>query len=595
MIARMPTAIEIRTDFVPLTLDATRFENVEPYFSALLSREVTSTDDLERWLLDRGELEAACSEAKANLYISMTCDTGNQAIQEAYARYISEVEPRLTPACFRLDTRFLELAARFPLPPERYHVLERATRADVELFRDENVPLETELASLGQEYDQTIGAMSVVFEGKERTLPQMAAFQESTDRKQREAAWRLVAERRVKAVEAINTIFDRMVHLRDRIARNAGFDSFVGYAFRSKHRFDYGVKECTDFHAAVEKAVVPLARSLEAHRASKLGVNPLRPWDLAVDVKGRPPLKPFSDGADLMAKSVATMRRLSPKLADMLKTLGDGASARGSADGACLDLDSRKGKAPGGYQYMRDRTRRPFIFMNSAGLQRDVETMVHEAGHAFHSILCRHEPLLAYRHSPIEFAEVASMSMELLTMNHWGRSPASAGDGMPVFYENPEDFARAKREQVKHSVLLLPWIATIDAFQLWIYANPAHSRAEREAAWLGLDARFGSSVSWQGLEHIRPHIWQRQPHLFAHPFYYIEYGIAQLGALQLWLISLQEGEQAAVDRYTAALRLGGSRPLPDLFAAAGLKFDFGPEMVLRIVDRVQHELSKLPE
>lgn len=591
----MPTAIAVRTDFVPLDLDATHFANVEPYFNSLQTRPVSTVADFEKWLVDRGELESTCSEAKANLYISMTCDTANEATQQAYARYIGEVEPRLTPACFKLDTRYVELAKQFPLPPDRYAVLDRSTKADVELFREENVPLDTELASLGQEYDQTIGAMTVEFEGQERTLPQMARYQENTDRAQREAAWRLVANRRLKAVDTINTIFDRMVGLRHRIARNAGFENFVGFAFRAKHRFDYGVAECEAFHQAVEEAIVPLSRSLEAERATKLGVHPLRPWDLSVDVKGRSPLRPFATGDELMAKSVATMKRLDPRLANMLAELGDGASSRGSSDGACLDLDSRKGKAPGGYQYMRDRTRRPFIFMNSAGLQRDVETMVHEAGHAFHSMLCRNEPLLAYRHSPIEFAEVASMSMELLTMNHWGRSDRNRNDGMPVFYENQEDFARAKREQVKHSVLLLPWIATIDSFQHWIYSNPTHTRAERETAWLNLDRRFGSSVSWDGIEDVRPHIWQRQPHLFGHPFYYIEYGIAQLGALQLWLISLEQGEQAAVERYMAALSLGGSRPLPELFKAAGLQFNFGADMVRRIVDRVQKELEHLPE
>jgi len=593
----MPTAIAIamRTDFVPASLDASRFEHVEPFLKALLARPVASAADLESWLLDRGELEAACSEAKADLYISMTCDTGNAAAQEAYARYIHDVEPQLTPACFRLDTRYVELAAKFPLPVGRYGVLDRATRADVELFREENVPLETELAALGQEYDQIIGAMAVDFEGQERTLPQMARYQEGTDRTLRERAWRAVAERRFAAVDAINVIFDRMVELRHRVARNAGFENYVGFAFRAKHRFDYGVAECEVFHAAVEKAVVPLSRSLEADRARVLNVSPLRPWDLSVDAKGREPLRPFDGGADLMRKSVATMRRLDPRLAGMLAQLGDGAQASGSAGGSCMDLDSRKGKAPGGYQYMRDRTRRPFIFMNSAGLQRDVETMVHEAGHAFHSMLCRDEPLLAYRHSPIEFAEVASMSMELLTMDHWGRTAKNRADGEPVFYENPEEFARAKREQVKHSVLLLPWIATIDAFQHWVYSNPSHTRPEREAAWLALDARFGSSVSWNALERFRPQIWQRQPHLFGHPFYYIEYGIAQLGALQLWLISLEQGEAAAMERYMAALRLGGSKPLPELFAAAGLEFNFGAETVHRIVDRVQTELARLPE
>ena len=286
---------------------------------------------------------------------------------------------------------------------------------------------------------------------------------------------------------------------------------------------------------------------------------------------------------------MGTLRRLDPRLADMFATLGDGGEARGSRAGACLDLDTRKGKAPGGYQYQRELARKSFIFMNAAGMHRDVETMVHEAGHALHSMLCADEPLIEYRQPPMEFAEVASMGMELLSMRHWG------GANGECFYPGREDFNRACRDQIKHSVLLLPWIATIDAFQHWVYANPNHTRADRAAHWLSLDDRFGSGVSWAGIEQYRPWIWQRQLHLFTHPFYYIEYGIAQLGALQLWLRSLEEGETTAVEAYMRALSLGGSKPLPELFAAAGLTFDFGPEIVKRLVDRVNRELEKVPE
>jgi oligoendopeptidase F len=289
----------------------------------------------------------------------------------------------------------------------------------------------------------------------------------------------------------------------------------------------------------------------------------------------------------MMAKSVRAFNRLDPRLGKMLATLGDGTNCKGPAGGACLDLDTRHGKAPGGYQAMRDRTRKPFIFMNAAGLHRDLETMVHEAGHAFHSLLCVEEPLLHYRGAPLEFCEVASMSMELLTMPYWG--------GKDGFYPNEEDLARARRKQLEGSIVLLPWIATIDAFQHWIYSHPGHSRADRAAAWLALDDRFGNAVSWEGLEPYRAALWHRQLHLFGAPFYYIEYGIAQLGALQLWVMSLEKGEKAAIEAYVKGLSLGGSRPLPELFKAAGLEFDFGPAIVGRLAERVERELEKLPE
>jgi oligoendopeptidase F len=582
-------AIDPPTDFVPAQLDAARFENLEPLFKALLDRPVRSATELEKWLLDRSELSAACSEGRANLYITMTCDTDDKAAQEAYGAYIEHVAPRLTPLFFELDKRLVELAKKYPIDPQRYGVLLRASQADVELFREENVPLETELAKLGQKYDQIAGAMSVRFEGQEKTLPQMARYQEEQDRSVREAAWRTVMDRRYQDVDAINDVYEEMIALRTRVGRNAGFDDYVGYAFKSKHRFDYGVEACRQFHAGVEAAIVPLVREMDAKRARDLRLPALRPWDFGVDPKGRGPLKPFTHGKDLMDKSLATFRRLDPRLAEMFARLGVGDEARGSRDGACLDLDSRKGKAPGGYQYMRDRTRRPFIFMNAVGLHKDVETMVHEAGHAFHSMLSEADPLVEYRHSPIEFAEVASMSMELLTMPHW------KGNGGPAFYTSEVDWARAAREQLKRSLDLLPWVAQIDAFQLFIYANPRHTREERATFWLGLDERFGSRIDWSGLEHFRRWIWQRQLHLFSHPFYYIEYGIARLGALQLWLHALEQGEKSAVERYITGLSLGGSRPLPELFRASGLEFDFGPDALKRIAERVRAELDKLPE
>jgi len=575
--------------FVPPGLDATRWEALEPLFADLRRRPVTSRANLERWLLDRSALDAACSEAQAILYINMTCHTDNEAAQKAFADYIQSVPPRIKPAAFELDRRFVQLAEELGLDPARYGVLQRDLAADVSIFRPENVAIETELDLLGQQYEQIAGAMTVQFEGREQTLPQMARYQEQTDRGLRERAWRAVAERRLRDREAIDGVYDEMIRRRHQIARNAGFDNYIGYAFKSKHRFDYDPAACRAFHAAAERVIVPFVRRLDEQRRRTLGVDTLRPWDLAVDVKGRPPLRPFAGGQELMAKAKATFRALDPRLADMLESLGDGSESRGAADGACLDLDSRKGKAPGGYQYMLEQSRRPFIFMNAAGLHNDVVTILHEAGHAFHSCLCRDEPLLHYRNPPLEFAEVASMSMELLAQPHLRPAPGREG-----FYTDEADLARARRLQFERAIDVLPWIATIDAFQHWVYANPGHTRPQRTETWLDLMARYSHAVDWTGLEEPLAAMWQRQLHLFSHPFYYIEYGIAQLGALQLWLISVEQGEKAAIENYIRAMRLGASKPLPKLFEAAGLKFDFGEDTVKRLVDRVEREMEKLP-
>ena len=570
--------------FASAPFDATQWEEIEPRLQHLLDHPPTSRATLEQWLVDRSELEAACSEAAATLYINMTCDTDNPAARDAYLHYVEHIAPRIKPIGFELDKLQASLCERFSLTTDRYLILHRDTNSAVTLYRDENVPLQTELDKLSQQYQQVTGAMTVQFDGQEKTLPQMGVYQEATDRTIRERAYRTVTARRLQDVDTIHTIFDDMIRLRDQVARNADCADYVEYAFKSRLRFDYTPRHCFDFHEACEKRIVPLVRALDAKRRDQLGVDALRPWDLSVDPKGRAPLTPFKGGADLVARTQRVFDQLDPQLAAMFRDLGDGASAHGARDGSSLDLDSRKGKAPGGYQYMRDLIRKPFIFMNAAGMHHDIETMVHEAGHAFHSVLCNDEPLLHYRHAPIEFCEVASMSMELLTMPHWD-----------AFYPDPSDLARARRKQLEGSIALLPWIATIDAFQHWLYSNPKHTRDQRRDAWRDLVARFGNAVSWEGLEPFRDVFWQRQGHLFSVPFYYIEYGIARLGSLQLWLRSLEESPAAALNAYKRAMTLGGSRPLPELFAAAGLRFDFGLDTVSRLVDCVERELEKLPE
>jgi oligoendopeptidase F len=565
------------TDFVPIDLDATSWKNIEPLYQALLDRELKCENCLEQLLLDRSELDAAVNEAHSNLYIRMTCDTSDEKAKQAYLDFVENVEPKLKQASFELNTKIATSSHADALDQDRYGVLLRDVKADVEIFREENIPLQTEDTKLGQQYDEVCGAMMVIFRGEEKTLPQMAKFLEVTDRETREEAWRKVAERRFQDADRINEIFDKMVEVRHKMARNAGFDNYRDYMFKARHRFDYGPEDCEAFHRGAEEVCVPVYRKLNAERAEALGLNQpgesLRPWDLAVDTKGRDPLQPFDTADELIEKSSKLFHKMESSLGSLFDTL---------RDGDCLDLDSRKGKAPGGYQSMRDRIRKPFIFMNAAGLQRDLETMVHEAGHAFHSLLCVEDPLVHYRHSPIEFAEVASMSMELFAHPY-----------LTEFY-NESEANRARRGHLEDLSKMLPWIATIDAFQHWIYTNPDHTRDQRTKKWLELDDRFGAAVDWSGLDEYRESSWQRQLHLFSVPFYYIEYGIAQLGALQLWLQSRRD-EKKALENYKNALSLGGSKPLPHLFAAADLKFDFGPATMRDLMAEVERELEKLPQ
>lgn len=567
----------IQTDFVPAEIDGACWDALQPLYTDLLERPVTSAHELERWLLDRSELDAAASEARANLYIRMTCHTDDKSAADAWSAYLDEVPPKLKPIGFKLDTRQTELFEQIEMDDERYGLLRKKTKREVELFKEENVPLETQLAKLDQKYDEICGKMTVEFKGEERTIPQMGKFLQDNDRAVREAAWRGVADRRLADKEAIEDIFDQMVEKRQQLATNAGFDNYRDYQHERYLRFDYTPADCERFHDAIEQHVVPFARKLDARRKKNLGVDVLRPWDLAVDEKGREPLRPFDTGQEMIEKTRRVFDRLDPQLGELFDSMGENM-------GPNFDLDSRKGKAFGGYQYMRDRSRQPFIFMNAAGLHRDVETMVHEAGHAFHSFLCASEPLIGYRDYPTEFAEVASMTMELMTMPYWDE-----------YYQTEESANRARRAQMEGSIALLTWIATIDAFQHWIYTNKGHSRDERKQAWLRISRRFGHDVSWDGLEDAEAWTWQRQGHLFGHPFYYIEYGIAQLGALGIWLHSLVRSETEALRLYKHSLGFGGSKPLPDLFSAADLPFDFGPDTVGRLVEAVEHELGKLSD
>jgi len=561
--------------FVPENIHLGDWASVKPLFEKLeaAAASIKTAKELERWVLDASELGAALDQEGACRYVSMTCQTDDAEIEKAYLHFVETLDPNAKPHWHRIKELFLGIPAHKELPSKRWMVFTRAVKNDVELFRLETIPLQVEETKLEQQYQKTMAAMTVPFQKKEQTLQQMGRHLEETDRTLRQQAWKLIAARRLKDKLKIEDIFDAQLKLRSQIAANAGLPNYRDYAFRARGRFDYTPKECDAFHEAVSELVVPLARETQKRRATLLGVETLRPWDLAVDVRNRQPLRPFSDTETMVEKCHAIFRKIDPVLADEFELM---------RKHGLLDLDSRKGKAPGGYQCSLEEARLPFIFMNAVGLQRDVDTMLHEAGHAFHALAAREEPLLSYRSAPIEFCEVASMSMELLGSPH-----------LTEFY-SPEDAARARRTHFEGIIALLPWVATIDAFQHWIYTHEGHSREERKATWLGLLDRFGGIESFSGYEDARAAMWHRQGHLFGMPFYYIEYGIAQLGALQLWLNSKKD-LGSAVANYRKALALGGSRPLPELFKAAKIKFDFGPKAVKPLIEEIQKELKELDE
>ena len=565
--------------FVPLTANLGDWSQIAPLFDLLEARAARAqlSTDFERWLLDWSELNAALDEESARRYIAMTCHTDNAEAEQAYLHFVEHVEPEIKPRQFALEKIYAGHPARADLlkagsnHPSRYTVFDRDVKNHVDLFRPENVALETEDAKLCQRYQKLMGTQTVAFRGEEKTLVQMGRYLEEPDRALRQEAWELVAQRRLQDADKCEEIFDLLIQLRTRIAKNAGFDNYLEFAFRHRGRFDYTPADCLKFHAAIASEIMPVVREIQEERRQHLRLDRLRPWDLAVDPHHRPPLKPFGQVNEMVARTQNIFRRLDAELA---------AGFQQMQDLKLLDLDNRKGKAPGGYQSTLSEARMPFIFMNAIGVQRDVETILHEAGHAFHAQATRGEDLYAYRGAPIEFCEVASMSMELL-----------GNEFLEEFYPATEA-NRARKIHLEGIIGFFPWMAVVDGFQHWIYTHADHTRTERQAAYLELMDRFGGTVDWSDWETARAHSWHRQLHIFLHPFYYVEYGIAQLGALEVWANSRRD-KAMALRHYKQALALGGSRPLPELFHAAGCSFQFDAATIRPLIQLAGSELRKL--
>lgn len=563
--------------FVPEDLDATKWENLEVFVNDLLERELNCSGCLENLISDSSELAEHISEAGALLYIGMTCETESEEKRGSFLDFMGNVRPKLSEFSDSLNRRIVNHPALGDLPA-RYDLMIRGIRTDVEIFRKENIPLGVRQTELVTESQTINGAMIVDFDGDERTIPQMRGYLESNDRAEREAAWSAVAERRMQDNERLSEIFDELVEIRHQMALNAGFESYTHYMFRAMHRFDYSVDDCMEFHNSIEAVCMPILSEINNERSGALGIGKLSPWDVnektgvGPDIHGREPLRPFQTVDEMVSILSVMFNEMSQDLGAMFEKL---------VEMDTLDLDTRKGKAPGGYQYYLEKSGVPFIFMNAAGLQGDLETMIHEAGHAFHSLYCGHLDLIHERDYPIEFAEVASMSMELLSHPGWSK-----------FYDE-EEADRARRTHLEGVVFLLPWIATIDSFQHWVYSNPGHTREERAEVWLSIRERFGSKMDWSGHSDFREVSWQQQGHLFGAPFYYIEYGIAQLGSLQLWKTHRGDS-QKALDDYASAMTLGNTRPLPELFSAAGLKLGFDEGHVSSLLDEIDEALSELP-
>ena len=563
-----------KRSFVSEELVLDSFEVIKPYFENLLNREIIVSADFEKWLNDKSELEAILEEDAAWRYIKMTIDTRDEALTNSYTFFVTKIQPELAPYDDKLNKKLVNSPFYDEFDKvEAYRIYFRSVKKALELFREENIPIEAELNEKSQLYGSISAAQSIEHNGEKITMQKAAALLKETDEELRQVVFQKMSVRRREDIEKLDGLYSELISKRHQLALNAGFENFRDYKFQSLGRFDYTKEDCFNFHKAIKQQIVPIVREIQLERLKKLGKDKFKPWDTEVDPEGKQPLKPFTTGSELLNGSINMFDKIDPYFGDCLRTMNEMGH---------LDLDSKTGKAPGGYNYPLYEIGVPFIFMNSVGAQRDLVTMVHEGGHAVHSFLSRDLKITGFKSLPSEVAELASMSMEMLTMELWDE-----------FYKNDDDFKRAKREQLESILKILPWIAQIDEFQHWVYENPTHSSAERHEKWVDISKEYGTGLTdWTDYEDMQAASWQRQLHLFEVPFYYIEYAIAQLGALGVWKNSLEDF-RAAVDNYKLALSLGYTETIPEIYRKAGIRFDFTETYLKELADFVRGELNKL--
>ncbi len=554
--------------FVAKELRITSWDDIEPYYDQLESRPIESPADMEKWLSDWSELKSVADEFVTRRYTDMTCHTDDEDKKEAFLYCVRQFEPKSAERENVLNQRFSQSPFRADLARGKHTQLDRKIQVSIELFTPKNIPVRVKLSELSQKYQQIMGAMTVTFDGEEKTMPQMAAYLREPDPDLRKRAFLKSTSRRLEDADRVEELFDSMLTHRATFAENLNLDNYRDYCFKSKLR-DYTPEDCLQFHEAIEQSALPLARLIFENRKKEMDLTRLAPWDTECDEKGRPPLKPFTSADELVDGVAQVFMSVDKRLGERFESIR-----------FSMDLDSRKGKAPGGYQATLEEARIPFIFTNAVGSHGDVNTLLHEGGHAFHTLQSRSQPLIWDRHCAMEFSEVASMTQELL-----------GGRRLEPFYKSQQDRDRARLDHLKGVVGLFGWVAQVDAFQHWIYTNPGNDPASRASAWLELSGRFGYGVDWsEAPPKAQQTQWHKQLHIFEVPFYYIEYAIAQLGALQIYR-NYQRDADKAMEKYLDALALGGSGNVRELFEAAGIRFDFSAKLLGELMDMIKEELG----
>jgi oligoendopeptidase F len=559
--------------FLPEDLSIKNWAQIETYFEDLNTRAIDSVEDLKKWMQDRGELEAVLEENMAWRYIKMNIDTTDPELQKSFQFFVQNISPKIAPYAHGLNTKLMNSKHLKDLDSAYYFIYLRDIQNAIHLYKEENIPLFTELTNKAQKFGEISAQMMVQIDGKDQTLQQASVHLKSIDRDKRKVVFELINSRRTEDQTTLDVLLDELIAKRQELARNTNFENFRDYKFQAMGRFDYTKEDCFDFHTSIEKEIVPLIADIHKERKTLLGVEVLKPWDMQVDPNGNEPLKPFDGGEDLLDKCIACFDQIRPYYGDCIRQM----KAMGH-----LDLVSRKGKAPGGFMYPLYETGVPFIYMNAVGLLRDAVTMVHEGGHAIHSFYTKDMELTSFKSTPSEVAELASMSMELISMEHWH-----------VFFKDEPSWKRARKEQLQGVLATLPWVAMVDEFQHWLYESSAHTHQERHDKWASISKRYGTGlVDWTSYEKYQKTAWQRQLHIYEVPFYYIEYGMAQLGAIAIWR-NYKQNPEKALDDYDRALKLGYTKTIGEIYETAGIKFDFSAAYVKDLANFVKRELELL--
>ncbi len=553
--------------FSSLPKDATgilewSWEDFQLYYQDLIGRTVAASN-VDDFLTEWSKLSELVEETASRLHVAFTCNTEDKRSEELYQRFLDTIYPEGEKAEQQLKQKLVAVGG----VPDGFELPFRKMETELEIFREENLALHTEAHKLGMEYDKVIGSQTVEWDGKEVTIAQLRPVYQDIDRPKREKAWRLATGRMLEDRDRIDELWKKLLNLRLQMASNAGFQDYRAFRWKEFCRFDYTPEDCKRFHDAIEKAVVPVAARVCEKRRARLGTDSLRPWDFDVDPEGRPPLKPFTDVTDLKEGVQSIVGRVDSSLRSYFDIM---------MQEKLLDLDNRKHKAPGGYCTTFAAAKRPFIFMNAVGIHDDVQTLLHESGHCFHAFESAALPYYQQRDVGMEFAEVASMTMELLGSPFFARSDGG-------FYDE-EGARRAVTDHLEQCIMFWPYMSVVDLFQHWIYENPvdAADPEKCDARWAAIQQRFLPWIDWTGLDEELKTGWHRKLHIFHVPFYYVEYGLAQLGAGQIWRRSLED-RPAATEAYRSALALGGTVSIPKLFEAAGAKFAFDAGTLTAVV------------